>query len=574
MPRIYEKFDPSQIVLALNTYGLCSVQTGLFPTGNKRATTSNASHSRSESCIAINPKNPNNMIGASKKFIDPTVYFFKLGVIYTFDAGNHWHESSLPMKQGWDGMTDPAVAFDNFGNAFLIGEPLKFHPDKVGTNDDLEGLGMVAYKSEDGGVTWGNPITLTTDTNDDKQWVVCDNNPSSPHYGNVYAAWGAFKPLKFARSTDHGQTWKGKGNEAPGTSLVSFSHSPEMSVSHDGTLHILWHIDGNSSDILYLRSTDGGNSFEPVKTVVSGIYDLRDHLPSAGGWPHFDYGKFRVYTMVTDCVAAHHVLIVAWADMREGRSRIYYRRSLNNGVTWEGPPSGQPLLPQVSYGDMHCFHPQIIATETGVIGCAFYTFGQEFPQQYRIRVQLAASWDDGETFSDFITVTEQPWNPLVNAPAVHGNPNVHFIGDYFGLDAGDEEFALLWTDTRTGVQELWSDVVQTKRVRCPHIPDLVAQVFGGVSVDGGGFIIINGKFVRVPPRSPLIKVLDVVSAIQALAEIPLEEGGRTRELRIAALRSAVRLLEGEIEQLARGKTPQAAKAAGEAKAASKKRGRK
>src|SRR4051812_45202895 len=117
MPRIFEKFDPSQIVLAANKYSLCNVQTGLFPTGDKRATNSNASQSRSESCIAINPQNPNNMIGASKKFINPAVYLFKLGVIYTFDAGSTWHESELPMKQGWDGMTDPAVAFDDFGNA-------------------------------------------------------------------------------------------------------------------------------------------------------------------------------------------------------------------------------------------------------------------------------------------------------------------------------------------------------------------------------------------------------------------------------------------------------------------------
>jgi hypothetical protein len=578
MPLKFEKFDASKVVYGLNKFSLCNVQTGLFPTGNKRATTSNASQSRSESCIAINPKNPNNMVGSSKKFINPATYLFKLGVIYTFDAGNHWNESSLPMKQGWDGMTDPAMAFDDFGNAFLIGEPLKFHPDKVGTSDDLEGLGMVAYKSTDGGVTWGNPIQLTTDTHDDKQWVVCDNSPTSPHYGNVYAAWGASSPLRFARSTDHGQTWKGKGNEAPGTSLVSSSFSPEMSVSNDGTLHILWHNDG-STEIRYLRSTDGGNSFEPVKVVVSGIESLRGNLPLTAQWPHFDYGKFRVITLVTDCVASNNILIVAWADMREGRSRIYYRRSLDNGVTWEGPPSGQTLLPNVSYGDTHCFHPQIIATGTGVIGCAFYTFGQEFPQQYRIRVQLAASWDDGETFSYFITVTDQPWDPLVNAPAVHGNPNIHFIGEYFGLDAGDEEFALLWTDTRTGVQELWSDVVQTKKVKCPRIPELVAEVFGGVSSDGGGFVIINGKFIRVPPRSPLIKVLDTVVAIEALSGISEREQGRLRELRIGALRSAVRLLEAEIEQLSGGKkqpTLNAADAeqATSKKTASKKRGKK
>jgi hypothetical protein len=553
----------AEILKAFNKFSLCNVQPGLFPRGNKRATFSNAFQSRSESVVAINPKNSQNMIGSSKKFIDPAIYLFQLGVNYTFDGGNTWQESHLPMKQGWDAMTDPAVTFDNFGNAFLVGEPLKFNRDEIGTSKDLTGLGMVVYRSRNGGVSWENPIQLTTDTQDDKQWVACDNSHSSPFYGNIYIAWGASSPLRFARSTNHGDTWTGKGNEPPGSSLVSLSFAPEMSVSPNGTLHILWHNDA-SSEIRYLRSTDGGNTFEPMTIVVSGVESLRGHLPEIGDWPHFDYGKFRVITLVTDCVVSDSVLLVAWADMRDGRSRIYYRRSLDNGVTWEGPPSGQPLLPNVSYGDMHCFHPQIIATRTGVVGCAFYTFGLEF-QQHRIRVQLAASWDDGATFSHFITVTEQPWDPLVNAPAVHGDPNVHFIGEYFGLDAGDEEFALLWTDTRTGVQELYSDVVQTKRITCPRLPYLVAEVLGGVTSDGGGFIIIGGKIIKVPPRSPLLKLLNALVALEAVSDPPPEQ---VEEIQLAALHSAMELLEEEIKQISGGKNKKPSVAA------SKKRGKK
>jgi hypothetical protein len=542
------------ILTAFNRYSLCNVQTGLFPTGNRQATFSNRQQSRSESAIVINPKNPNHMIGASKKFIDPAVYRFKLGVIYTFDAGNTWKESELPLKQGWDCMSDPALAFDNFGNAFLIGGPCRFNPDKAHTADDLTGLGMAAYRSKDGGVTWENPVLLGTDSEDDKQWVVCDNNPFSPFHGNVYVAWGASSPLRFARSTNHGDTWMGKGNEPPGSSLESFSFAPEMSVSSDGTLHILWH-NNPSGEIMYVRSIDGGNSFTPAKTVVSGIKSLRGNLPEVGGWPHFDNGKFRVITLVTDCVASNNVLIVAWADMREGRSRIYYRRSLDNGLTWEGPSSGQSLLPNVSYGETHCFHPQIIATQTGVIGCAFYTFGKEF-QKFQIRVQLAASWDDGATFPYFITVTEQPWDPLINAPAAHGNPNVQFIGEYFGLDAGEEEFALLWTDTRTGVQELFSDVVQTKKIKCPRLPELAAEVLVGVTGDGGGLIIVGGKIIKVPPHSPLIRVLNILVSIESAFDARAD---RLEESRLDVLQSAMKVIEREIGQIQGGKRKAAPK---------------
>ncbi len=538
----------SEILSVFNRYALFNVQSGLFPTGNRRATFSNPVQSRSESVIAINPRNPDNMIGASKKFIDPAVYLFRLGVIYTFDAGVTWHETELPMHQNWDGMTDPAIAFDHFGNAFLVGEPLTFHRDKIGTSGDLTGMGMVVFRSTNGGATWENSIPLTTDTSDDKQWVVCDNNPLSPYYGHIYVSWGASSPLRFARSTDHGNSWKGKGNDPSGSTLVSSSFAPELSVSSDGTLHILWHNDG-TGEINYLRSSDGGNSFATLATAVSGIRSLRGNLPATDGWPHFDFGKFRVITLVTDCATSNKVLIVAWADMREGRSRIYYRRSIDNGVTWEGPPSGQPLLPQVSYGDTHCFHPQIIATQTGIIGCAFYTFGPE-PVRYLIRVQLAASWDDGATFPTFVTVTDQPWDPLINAPLVHGDPNVHFIGEYFGLDASEEDFALLWTDTRTGVQELFSDVVRTKNITQPRLPELVAQIFGGIAVDGGGYLIIGGKIVRLPPRSPLIKVL---KALATAEDASSDRSERLDKLRLAALKSSVKLLQHEIDNLAGGK---------------------
>ena len=285
--------DDRERLQVLGSLGLCTVRLGLFPGTDNRATTSTAKQSRSESVVAINPLNESNVVGASKKFIEPSLYHFTLAPIYSFDAGETWHESSLPMEAGWDGMTDPTVAFDHFGHAFLVGEPLTF-------GQDLTGHGMAVFRSSDGGVTWQPPFRLTTQTNDDKQWVLCDNSSTSPYYGNVYVTWGASSPLRFARSTDHGQTWKGKGQDPPGTTLVSYAFAPDISISEDGTLHIFWHNEGSDA-IHYLRSTDGGVTFDPLRIVVQPITSLRSGLPVTGGWPHFDYGKFRVMTIVTSC---------------------------------------------------------------------------------------------------------------------------------------------------------------------------------------------------------------------------------------------------------------------------------
>src|SRR5207248_2681919 len=46
---------------------------------------------------------------------------------------------------------------------------------------------VLASRSIDGGLTWGNPVVITADRQfNDKNWSVCDNTVSSPHYGNCY----------------------------------------------------------------------------------------------------------------------------------------------------------------------------------------------------------------------------------------------------------------------------------------------------------------------------------------------------------------------------------------------------
>src|SRR5205085_2204877 len=143
-------------------------------------------------------------------------------------------------------------------------------------------------------------------------------------------------------------------------------------------------------------------------------------------------------------------VIFAWADGRETisgqrRSRIYYRRSTNGGSTWQGPASGQPLLTgaNVPDGSRHDFHPQLIATPNGEIGCAYYEYGPfgggEFPSSL-IHVKLAVSTDDGATFPNLVFVTDQAWDPTVDAPFSHGDHTVTFIGEYFGLDASELGF--------------------------------------------------------------------------------------------------------------------------------------
>ena len=420
----------------------------------------NPSNARSESAILINPNNPQQIVSASKKFRNLHTYDFTLATAYSSDGGNTWNDSAdFVLPAGATVMTDPTLAWDDSGNVFMVG--------LVGNNPPtFNTIGMVIYTSTDGGKTWSAPNLIHTSVGDDKQWAEGDANPGSPFHGRVYAVWDDGSNMRFTRTLDHGATWIGVGTTSiAATSLTGDSFSPEINVAANGDIYIVW-IAG--STIKMLISMDGGDSFHLATPPASGVTTLSASLGSVHGWPVFPGGNFRVLTVPTACVIGDTVA-VAWDDHREGVSRIYFALSLNGGASWTTGTSGQPLLTGTIPGSFQHFFPQIIAKPGGAIGCAFYEFGPK-PTTDLIDVVFAESTDGGSTFQPFL-VTDQPWDPAVDAPWTHHadgtaiDSSVTVIGDYVGIDASDFGFYPLWTDTRTGVQELWTAIVPERRVQ-------------------------------------------------------------------------------------------------------------
>jgi hypothetical protein len=414
---------------------------------------SDLNHARSESSLVVNPNNPTQIVSASKKFNNIQTYDFTLATEYSTDGGHTWNDSAAFAMPGFTVMTDPTMAWDDAGNVFMVGLAGKNPP-------TWDTIGIVIYKSTDGGKTWSAPKMIHQSVNDDKQWAAGDSNPASPHHGNVYAVWDdPAGRIDFARTKDHGATWIGPGagaTAAGGVIISDGSHYPEINVSDDGTVYI---VSTTGSNITLYLSTDGGDTFTAKPNPATGITPLDASLPHVGGFPVFPSGTFRVLTDPTAC-AFGSTVTVAWADYREGISRIYFSRSTDGGSSWSSS-SGQPLLTVAIPGNFQHFHPQIVTDANGVIGCSFYEFGPK-PTTYQIDVIMAESFDGGASFNHF-TVTDQPWNPILDAPWSHGNSSVTFIGDYFGLDSSTTGFYPLWTDTRTGIQELFTAIVPERR---------------------------------------------------------------------------------------------------------------
>ena len=481
---------------------------GLFPGPNVQVTSykktpDSASRSRSECDLAVDPTDPRSMIAASKRFIDNQKYTFTIATAYSNDGGSSWTDSEdlwVGVSQGWIGYTDPALAFDDKSAAFLLAEPIGW--DARIKKQDIYSFGMQVFRSTDAGASWSvPPIELDRLGDSDKQWAASDTWESSPYKGSVYLCWGAETPLRFARSSDGGLTWHGVGSEDPGAEITSADiYAPAICVSSDGTIHIAWHNRG-ADKILSMESIDGGNTFSPPEVVVDGITDIDTKIPvfPVPPFPTFPGGTFRVATLVTIAPLGARGCVIAWADCRGSFSRIYYRVRDTDG-TWSGDPSGRALLASLGISKslpVQHFHPQLAVNKSGQVACAFYEFGEKHPDNaYRIDVRIASSSYFLKSpfpvdFFHLATVTEQAWDPAIDAPLAHGNPDNTFIGEYFGLDAAGDDFCVLWTDTRTGKQELWFSKVATFRppVHSVGVPTaMVGVVSAGVKNDGGGWV--------------------------------------------------------------------------------------
>jgi hypothetical protein len=422
------------------------------PRTNRQVTCdSNPANDRSESALASNPTDHYNLIGASKRFTDPSLYHFSLAVYASWDGGQSWTESALALPgpiagESIDGVSDPTVVFDNLGNAYVLG--LAFHnAAAAGQLGDL--LGMAMYMSTDKGRTWSAPNVIHQGNGDDKQSLGSDLSPTSPHLGNVYAAWDFGGNIVFARSLDHGVSWRGTGTTPTGSVAIPSAEFSTISVDSAGNLYILGvgAAPGTSNlAILCVTSTDGGNSFGPVQVVASPISEVVAVPGDA----------FRAATIPTSCVTTGDRVVVAWADGRSGSTnQIFYRRSNPNG-NWGGAASSGSLLTaaQPSAAGQTDVMPQLAATPDGTVGCALYEFGPKTAGGPNlIDVHLLVSTNAAQSFDSRVTVTDRPWDPTIDEPVAPGFER--FIGDYFGLAASDLGFFPFWTDTRTMVQEMF-----------------------------------------------------------------------------------------------------------------------
>lgn len=244
------------------------------------------------------------------------------GFARSTDNGASWTSGLLPGITKWAGggpndrATDTSVAYDARHNAWLISSLTLLEA------GGIHGNAVVTSRSTDGGATWSQPFTTATGGDLDKNWIVCDNTPASPFYGNCYTQWddhGAGNRLEMSRSSDGGQTWS-----APATNNSGVIGGQPV-VRPDGTV-VVPIANANETAIGAFNSTNGGASWSAITTIAT----IRHHTVA---------GSLREGPLPSAEIDGSGATYVAWTDCRFRRSckanDIVLSHSLNaTGTSW------------------------------------------------------------------------------------------------------------------------------------------------------------------------------------------------------------------------------------------------
>ena len=315
---------------------------------------------QNETSIAVDPNNPNRIVGGANDYVARTwsctisgtpcsaLADGYSGTYFSNDGGATWCCTATdPAHLGtlipgvtrlaggqYDAAGDPSVAFDTKGHVFYAG--LGFN--RTSAPNTVE----VSKGTFTGGnLSWGPPTfinqTTSPSTLNDKEWVTVDSHAGSPFQDRIYVTWTRFlfnphngsyvqSPIAFVSSSDGGATFTApkliSGN-------VLYGQGSHPVVGPDGTLYVFW---SGSTRLASLNSTymvkssDGGATWsQPVSiATVNNSRLLADTV-------------FRNNSYPAAAAAPNGDLYATWTTQTTAGSVAVYSKSTNGGSTWSAP---------------------------------------------------------------------------------------------------------------------------------------------------------------------------------------------------------------------------------------------
>jgi hypothetical protein len=275
----------------------------------------------------------------------------------------------------------------------------------------------------------------------DKEFLATDLT-DGPYSGNIYASWSDFTKygshdpqdssvIVFARSTNRGESFEpfirisDKGGNAVDSDETMEGAVP--AVGPEGQIYIAW---AGPDGLYFDRSLDGGLTFGEDKVIsdMPGGWDIDiSGISRSNGLP---------ITLADISSSANRgTIYVNWVDQRFGDPDVFIAKSSDQGETWSDPirVNDDP----VANGRDQFFTWATVDPVTGDLWIVFHdrrNYATDSTDVY-----LARSTDGGQTFL----------NERLSDLAFYPSPMV-FFGDYNGIAAYNGRVRPIWVELDQG----------------------------------------------------------------------------------------------------------------------------
>lgn len=420
-----------------------------------------------EPFVAVNPTNPNNVVGAFQQDRWSNGGARGLTVASSMDGGTTWTRTfahfskcsgGTPANGGdYDRASDPWLSFGPDGKLYQI---------SLSVNAAQTISAILTSTSTDGGLTWTEPKTVQRDDSpnhfvfNDKESITAD-----PHTaGTAYAVWdrsrfpsdssrnpGTSRAFRgdpfFSKTTDGGRTWSTPHSILPQNQNVS-TIGNQIGVLPDGTLvDVFLYFKGlggpNQSIEGVERSTDGGatwskpititnNTVTPVRDPDTGT-PLRTGSDIGGGLPDIavDPSSGNLYAVYED-------------NRFSGGDHddIALSKSTDGGRTWS-----DPIKVNQSPSGITAFTPDVDVLPNGTVAVTYYDWRHNTPDPNTLPTDqfVVVSHNGASSFEPEARVTPTSFD-TATAPNARG----FFLGDYQGLANNGSAFKSLFVQTNSG----------------------------------------------------------------------------------------------------------------------------
>ncbi|MEE9586181.1 MAG: sialidase family protein, partial [Nitrososphaerales archaeon] len=267
-------------------------------------------------------------------------------------------------------------------------------------------------------------------------------------------------------------------------------------VADDGTLYVAW-LDSTDDkafeglgEIIVAKSDNGGKTFEdPVVAANFLEPDFSSRTAFFRSWG----GTFPQISAGPDGdVSIVYIARPPGKPVDDGD--VYYVRSEDGGRSWTRPTRVNDDITNTFQ-----FFPAVSVDPKGVVHVMWGDFRDDKSEK-RYNIYYSTSEDGGKTWLENSRVTDFPTNPNF------AFPNGVFIGDYFAIEATENDVYMVWADGRLGELGVANQKIAFARLS----PIRSASIFLSPPSGAGGKDIVIQGFDFQPDQDIFLEVSGAV----------------------------------------------------------------